>query len=437
MKKWSNQIVAAAVMLCLSFGIIGTGILHNQKSVSCHDTGKQDEVTLTLWYGDTKDQAFWERTVSEYEAGTGRQVEIRLVEEEDYIGAIGKTKEKGPDLYLADQACIQKIVRLGIAAKTAIDENYTADRFREGTFELLKYQEEYYGYPLGFDVTALMYRKDQPSDKPSLTEGQPVVPISFANITKELNASDISPQQMLLWDSENFADNYGFLAAYANIGGTDGCTPEAELNSEELIHAGEAYQKLAQLYLEGNTYTYADVKEQFAAGNLKYAIVHADVLSECQDWEPELGFASLPALNDTLKVAAFSESKLLMVNECSGKKTEAEKFAKYASVDAGSWLYETRGFLPLVRTEEMTAASEGTEGETVSKIPADKFDEYSEVFYVAYETSVKLPKLADTMNYRELMQETLRKLRDGANVRETFEELQKTFDERFNTKEKE
>jgi maltose-binding protein MalE len=261
----------------------------------------------------------------------------------------------------------------------------------------MEYQDDYYGYPLGFDVTALMYNKE-------LAE---TAPRTFQEIMDSVK-EETPASQILAWDTGNFLYNYGFVAAYAQIGGENGYESLVSVDNSEMVDAAKFYQEMCSVFCNDKDYTYDEVKQQFAEGRLSYAIVRSDVLKDYETLGFDVGFASLPNLNEEYKTASLSVTDLLMVNGFSTQKESAVDFAKFLSLTMAEQMYEDCSILPLAVT---------------AQVPAQ-----STVFYAAYETSEGLPKLMATLDYWNQMREALAQVRKGGDVQSVLESLQQTLE---------
>lgn len=398
--KYKNQLLAALIMVILSLMLIQIGSLHIRQRTNDNVDKQQETVTLSLWYDSSLYEPYFQAAAQLYQEQTGIAVTLKQVSGMEYIASIqqANVEKNSPDLYVTDSEYLQKLVRIGAAAKTETDDTYNKDCFCAGTFDAMEYQDDYYGYPLGFDVTALMYNKE-------LAE---TAPRTFQEIIDRAQQEEQPASQILAWDTGNFLYNYGFVAAYAEIGGENGYESLVSVDNKEMVAAGNFYQKLCSVFCDGKDYTYDDVKQQFAEGQLSYAIVRSDVLKDYETLGFEVGFASLPNLNEEYKTAALSVTDLLMVNDFSDQKEKAVDFAKFLSLTMADQMYEDCSILPLAVT---------------AQVP-----EQSTVFYAAYETSAGLPKLMATLDYWNQMRETLVQMRKGEDVQSVLESLQQTLE---------
>jgi maltose-binding protein MalE len=398
--KHKNQLLAAFVMVILSLALICIGSLHVRQRTLENTQTQQETVTLSLWYDSTLYEPYFQAAAELYQEKTGITVELRQVSGMEYIASIqqANVEKNGPDLYVTDSEYLQNLVRIGAASKTETNDTYNKDYFCEGTFDAMEYQDDYYGYPLGFDVTALMYNKE-------LAE---TAPRTFQEIMDRVQEEGTVASQILAWDTGNFLYNYGFVAAYAQIGGENGYESSVSVDNPEMMAAAQFYQDLCSVFCNDRDYTYDEVKQQFAEGQLSYAIVRSDVLNDYETLGFDVGFASLPNLNGEQKTASLSVTDLLMVNGFSTQKESAVDFAQFVSLTMADQMYEDCAILPLAVTAQTPVQST--------------------VFYAAYETSAGLPKLMATQDYWNQMREALALVRKGSDVQSVLESLQQTLE---------
>lgn len=395
--KIKNTVLSLVMILSLSFWVIN--IADNRTNEREHHREEtSDAEELSVWYGNSLYESYFEAAAENFEKKYNVKVKLTAVPGMEYVSSIQNANKnmEGPDVYLTDSRYLQKLVRSGAAARTDISGDYSGELFYTKAWENMEYQDNIYGYPLGFDVAVLMYNKE-------LVEQ---IPASFEDI---LNVSeknqDIPVEQILTWNTNNFMYNYCFVGKYARIAGENGYEQSTDLNNEELVEAGKVYQKLCSHFLQNSEYSYEDVKMRFARGELRFAVVSTDVLQYCKDWEISTGFAVLPDLNDHLGTASVSVTDLAMVNEYSRKKKVAAEFAKYLSVGMADEMYDLCGILPLAKGKN---------------VPAE-----SSAFYEEYEQSRSLPKLMSALDYWNKMWSTLTEIRKGTDVASAFEKLNK------------
>lgn len=401
--KIRNTAFSLVIILTLSFWVISIG--EHRVNERKDQQGQEEEIkTIEVWYSTSLYEPYLAAAAEAFEKENNVAVNLKSVEGLAYISTIqsANMNMEGPDLCLTDSRYLQNFVRIGAAARTEQDEDYSEKLFYNNVWKNMEYQGNIYGYPLGFDTTVLMYNGNFVSEV--LDSFEKIMDFSLEN-------ENIPAGEILRWSTEDFMYNYCFVGKYALIGGENGYEQTVNLNNQELFEAGAVYQKLCEYFTEHQEYSYDEVKNQFAAGKLWYAIVSTDVLKLCGGWETRTGFAVLPALNDDLQTSAVSVTDLAIVNEFSDEKEAASQFAKYLSAGMADRMYELCGVLPLAKSET---------------VPGE-----SRVFYEQYEHSQSLPKLMSTSDYWNKMRDALTKIRNGAEVVPVFEELHQLMEDRI------
>ncbi|MDY5576679.1 MAG: extracellular solute-binding protein [Lachnospiraceae bacterium] len=392
-QRMVNRVTVLLVMLLLTFFVVKIAENHVEQRNAENQPAKKEE-TISLWYNNASYEPYLQAAASAYQKEHSVRIELKKVGNLGYVTAIQEAngKKEGPDIYIVENEYLQNIVRIGAVAKTVQDKEYSKEMFCNNTWNNMEYENEIYGYPLGFDVTVLMYNKE-------LTEK---VPESFEQIM-----SLAKEQGILKWDTKNLLYNYEFVAFYADICGESGYETSVNLDNQKLVEAAKEYQELCECFIGENDFSYDDVKNSFFQGQLQYAIVSSDVLKIYKDWKIDTGFASLPDLNEKLKVSSFAVTDLAIVNGFSDEKEIADDFAKYLSLGMADQMYSLCGVLPLAKT--------------------DSVPEESKVFYASYESAISLPKLMSALNYKNEMKDALRKIKSGADVNEVLDALDESM----------
>lgn len=402
-QKIKSTALTLLIFLLLSLWVVSLG--ERRKKEMASDQEINHAFVLQVWYGNTLYEPYLREAAVRFEKlsmeeGYQAEVELKLVPGLEYLSAIEAAGERGeePDVYLVDSTSLQKLVRIRAADRTEQDKAYTQEKFVSGTWRNLDYQGEYYGYPLGFDTTVLMYNEELIEKLPETLEE--IYNFSFSH-------PEISPAEIFLWDTEQFMCSYGFVGSYALVGGESGYEEKVNLNNQELFQAGELFGQYSMQFAGGSGVTSGEVEQAFSENRLRYAVVNSDVLKNVQGWPVSTGFMVLPDWNDSLKTTPVSVTDIAMVNESTDEKEQAVRFAKYISLEMAEDMYELCGILPLAKTE--------------------KIQEQASAFYQAYEKSRSLPKLMSAVDYWSKMQDALIKIKDGADAAEIFAGLQETM----------
>lgn len=385
MIRWKNQLIAACIMLAISFGLV---LYAAGESKEGNVSTEEKKVSLTIWYTGSLYQTYLNEGARRYTDETGVEILLEQKSKLTFQNEIRQANEEGnaPDLILADETLLQTLLWMGSASKTEFDADYKRSDFATNAFDALEYEGVCYGYPLGFEALVLMYRADAKEELPK----------DLSTLCTE------EKQSIFVWDTENFLYNYAFLAEYAMFddeGRVDIC-------NENMIEAADCYRRL---YRHTGDRSYAQVLDAMATGTAKMAIVKADALVQSELWQDAMQFTSLPDLTEELEMKSPVIVDYIMCNPFSGQRQEANELARYFSLERADAMYEQTLLLPLAQTEGLPQGSE--------------------VFYQAFEEGKHLPRETALQGYWSEMSELLGRLRteDEVDVDAVMTEYQNLF----------
>ena len=394
-KGRTTAINLLVILLCSMFVIY---VAANRKSEQNVPVKETEPEVIELWYTNTLYEPYLEMAAEQFGKEENVSVKLTKMQSLDYIDRIEEANKKleGPDVFLTDSSNLQSLVWMRAAEPVELIDG-RKEAYVSGTWENLEYQGVCYGYPLGFDTTVLVHN-DTFSVEPENLESL------MAYVNKH---SETAPEDILLWDDSQFLQTYTLFGNYAVAGGETGYGREVNLSGEEFLRTATLYQQLSNLFLGEDSPSYAEIKDQFASGNLQYALIHTDGIKSFQSLEFPHSYRLLWNWTKDLETKATSVTDIVMVNSKSNKKELAEQFADYLSEEFADKMYETCGILPLAEVEGLP--------------------EESEIFYLAYEESDPLPKLTALTDYWSRWNASVKNIRKGSNVAETMGSMEEVF----------
>ncbi len=207
------------------------------------------------------------------------------------------------------------------------------------------------------------------------------------------------------WDVKDIFYNYFFVGNYMDVGGENGDdSNQIDIYNMDVITALTVYQDFNQFFsIDTETTDYSRVTEDFIAGKLVFTVATTDILEKLEaakvdgSFPYEYGVTTIAMLNSDLKSKGLSITRCAVVNGYSNKKTEAENFAKFLSVDYAENMYN--------RTGKMSAV----------KLSDDPYPQM-EGIRNTYENSVPIPKIVESSNYWILAEMMFTSIWDGSDV---------------------
>ena len=454
--KENKRIVAVLLCAIMVIGALRTG-LKPAPSENTDDTHEYND-SLVVWYTDESMTDYLNAMAVEYHENGGMRVLPRLKASGEYIESVYKSsidRDGMPDLYILSNDALEKAYLSGCAK--AIDEKgeyLNSSVFPESALDSVTYKGHKVGYPYYFETCALMYNRTylremisnkviaenvkEPASESADEETEAVeedaeevpeegtpefdeyierkideaIPETFDELLAFADSYD-APEKvegMFKWDVRDVFFNYFFIGNYIDIGGKCGDNiDEIDVYNLDAIKAMTVFQDMNSFFaFESSDVTYAQVVQEFTEGKLVFATATSDIAgrlteaSEAGEFEYEYGSTMIPDISDEMDSRSLSVTETIVVNGYTDKAEEAEKFARFLSIDHADSLYDRTGKLPSkLDAIDYTADAEHTA---------------LKAFIDEYAYSVPMPKLMATSNYWLLLEDSFASVWSGKDV---------------------
>lgn len=444
---FSIVIVVALLIVCF-FGNAYTRInLVDSNS----DNNQVENDTLTIWYTDAYLEEYLRNAAVVYEERTGIRVIPTCVSGLEYLEAIQKATIDdgyGPDLFIVGNESLEKAYLAGLCAEVEDSSRVlNSTYFPQVSLNAISYSDSKLGYPLMFECSVFLYNRtlleevaanSSSEDSSDYGEGSTESEeTETETVTTEegetLTADDILPVSIVgiiefalkhnlpegadsffKWCVSDVLYEYWFTGAYLNVGGPKGDDRDAiDIYNTEAMYGLKVFQDFKQVFsMEIDETKYDEIVKEFEEGKTLFIVADTDIIEELETakrneedgFNYEYGIASIGMLNDTLQSKGLSVTKLVAINGMSEKKSEAEDFAKFLTVDYSDNLYARTG-----------------------KFACKYQDSYQypqmEDVVKTYENSVSLPKIVETSNFWVLTEMVYTKAWDGEDVNKLLRDL--------------
>lgn len=410
-----KRIVAIIIMCLLSLGIILSTrqykrdlLVEQNKQEAEKEQVDVKEKTFDIWYQYSAYEEYLKYVAEEFEKETGVKVNLVCKDDLEYAAIINSNSVagNGPDLYIASTTMLENLYLSGIIslADTSI---VNSDNYANIAIDSVSYSDKICGYPLGYDVSVLAYNANYIN----------VEPTSFEEIKSYVGAEENGIidlegiSKMFDMESKDILYNYGFLGSYISAS-KDFKTGKliSSFNSEKAKAAAVEYLALKEYFgLSNDSRAYSSVVSDFATGKTLFAILNTSVVGDSRFASLNYNVIPVPDYNSDLSVTSMSYTEMIIVNPYSDSMEDALKFAKMSSFDYADKMHEKCGIM---------SAKKGID---YGNVIADKF-------YVAYESSVPLPKYMETEDFVLLVGNAINHIWKGEDSSEVLDALQNTYD---------
>lgn len=358
-------------------------------------TQAQERVNIRLWYCDSELTTYLEYCAAEYEtANNNVHITLTLIPETDYIDILTTEaiKPDTVDMFIVDNDKLEQVKLAGIAGENRMTDIYNVYNYSSTAIEACTYDNRLIAYPLSFDTSFLIYNASYVQDA------------AIANFEDIKNyaenfevPADSAVSSVFTCDLQDIFYNYGYLGACLNIGGAAGDNRTDIFDiTEDLTLAANLYKQLIEyFYIDINNVDYYSCLNGLENGSIVLTIgdmsMYRRVSSESGF---EIGAASFPDMNDSVKSAPLSVTTAVVVNPFSDDITVAESFAKYLTYTNTSKLYTMSG-LPACRM-------------------IDNEDDNLDRIYESYDKSVPKLKLMYSDEFYAMLEVAMHSLADGS-----------------------
>ena len=458
MKKFLSIVLLLVMTIALLFGD-SYGVLKQGES----EEERFYKNALIIWYTDPDLGEYIRDAAVTYENKTGVKVIPTEVSEVEYLEQIQKSTTEGnkaPDLFVLSNESLEKAVLSGLAGQCSDPDNVlNSTIYADAALRATTYRDRYYGYPLSFETAFLIYNEtameeiagdairaeEQAGEVTEDTEGitlaegvtaegegeaeeevlteeeiakrrakvPEILPTSVVGILDFANRHNLPSdvEGYFLWDTEDVLYSYWFAGAYLNVGGT--CSDRNEdinLYNENALYSLSVYRDFKDFFSMEDKVTYEDAVNAFLNRKCLFTVAGTDIVkklekaSEDGSFTDEYGVLPLSMLNANLSSKGLGVTNMICVNGMKENRSEAEKFADYATSEYVSNLYARCGKMSAAHLEEYAHP----QMETIEK---------------CYENSVSLPKMVETTNYYILAEMCFSNIWEGRDVNEELKSL--------------
>lgn len=405
MKKAGLLLIAGTLLLSLT----GCHVAYKD-SVTVED-GKivQDnpKTVINVIYTDEKYKEYFEYCEQAFEkANTDVDIKLDCVEETtDYIQNIVQgsySEDTTIDVYMLSDSKLGTAYLAGVTLKNPY-EDFSEDNYCQTALFACSHGENLIAYPLSYDTAFLVYRSDFMSSEDVKT---------FENIEAFAENADYSSEELSIIESIFRCDlgdifiNYGFVGAGINLGGDTGSDASVmEIATGETIKSAYDYTALIDYFSIGSDENYGATLYKFTSGKYLSTIASTYSLNEIFESGISYGIGAFPDYNDIDTTSPLSITHCLVVNQCSDYTDVASDFARFATYEAASLLYEKAGVL----SARKNIKYENTELENI---------------YASYEKASGKNKLQYGEQVYPLIEIAMHNIVAGNNAKEEFESIE-------------
>ena len=305
------------------------------------------EKVVYVRYTDEKYKSYFEYCEKAFE-NANKSVDIRLSYEKEnskYLQNIidGSYSESTTmDVYMLSDSSIGTAYLSGVAARNPY-KDFSRDNYCDTALNACSYGDYLIGYPISYDTTFLVYRKE------FLNKGNIN---TFDNIKLFAENADYSSEELSMIESIFRCDlnglfiNYGFVGKGFDIGGKLGTDNKViNLANDDALRYAEDYLTIIDYFSINKDEKYKDILDKFVTGKYLSTIISTKdipMLSEC---EFEYAMAEFPDYNNLDETSPLATTQCLVVNQNSDNIDVASDFARFATYEAAGILYEQAGAL--------------------------------------------------------------------------------------------
>ena len=463
--SFKSRIIAVFAIIAL-----GGALIYGSKFTI---SGRDESAGRLSWFDDSKETLyFWysDESLTDYISAAavefGERENVRVIPylctENEYVEAINAASVKGeqfPDAYIVSNECLEKAYLGNLAVEVEdLDGALNESNFPKTALNAVTYKDNYIGYPLCYEMAALVYnetylkdwaekqataimtgtREDDGGESEGDSEIPPEVFAIMANdiinddekyarltdyyfnsgfpttVDDILEIADTynvpeGVEGVMEWDVTDIFYNYWVIGNYVVIGGETGDDKTLiDIANENTKACLSEYEELNQFFsMSSDTTSYESVIKKFVEGKIVFTLATTDIIQTLEtakadgSFAYDYGIAPVPDINDELKSRTLSVTEVVAVNGYSVNRDLANRFASFLANDYADELYWASGKLP-------------------AKSDAEDFGP-AIVYNLEYADSISLPKLLETENYWMQTESMLAQIWGGADVNTTLE----------------
>lgn len=425
-------LIVAGIFLALVLAAQIYDIAHRAQAASAEPANMRP---ITIWYGNPDIQSYMEDAAHTLSVKLGTEVTATMVLEVDYIENICEQsvaeEMKGPDLYVASSALLEKARLAGLT--TAVDEEGVEDEYSEHALQAMTCQGELVARPFYLETSFFLYNNYYVDPE---RNGVPETIDAILAWAENYEADEVTGlvENIFQWNVADVMEDYLFLGGYTDLGGTYGDDKsQVSIDLEKAAKCMEYYQNLNAFFaIDADTITSDAVIQNFIDGKTVFTIANVPMLTKVNEavingeipeyvtsrtvktedgteevqelnYDSFYGIAGIPNLTEELETKGLSVTTGVVVNPYSPQRESAESCARYLTEDAAGTLYETSGVYPASKS-------------AIQALPA-RLQNIAPIYEEAQET----PKIMELSNIWLQMEATLSDIWRGEDVQEELE----------------
>ena len=338
-----------------------------------YEQALEEGADLYFWYDDVSYEAYFTEAAIAFYEEEGIAVELVYVDEVDYIGSIYNAtmaNEAFPDAYLLSGEELEEAYLYGVAANNHQLAAYNGV-VAENAVKASYYRDEFYGYPLSYNVCLFVYNNQFFETEPASL--QAIIDYSDDNEPAE------NVEYLLEWDAYDPFFGFPFISECVTFSKTEAEVLDV-IYDDALLETSMAFlqESLESFSIPIDTVTEESVLNDVLNGVTLCAIVDSDSLQQLAAAEA-YEVIEFPALNDTIAARSAALTDMILVNDFSTKQEAAAAFAQFLTLEKSESLWEKSGHYSVQLRENADAEER--------------------VAYRAYENAVLVPDSQDAAGF--------------------------------------
>ena len=388
MKKKIALLIAASMLASMT----GCNIAYESELATDGEnpTVSNADVVIDFCYTNEAYKEYFEFCEKEFEK-QNEDVDIVLhckAENKQYLDDIVNTtysEDSFMDVYMLSDSNIGMAYLAGVAAKNTYDV-FTEDNYCRTALNACSYGDVLVGYPLSYDTTFLLYRSD-------LLKKSDIS--SFYSLMTYSDTADFSSEEFLSieaifkCDVDEIFNVYGFIGSGVNLGGPSGVDSTiVDIDNGITERLSNEYMTLLEYFSINTGESYDVILEKFLSGKYLATIGSTFKLDEVLESEIAYGINPVPDYASMSRVAPLSMTQCVVVNMYSPNNVVASDFARFATYEAASYLYDMSAKLSARRGVQYDNAELGNIYGSYEKATIKNKLQYGEQFYPMMEIAI-------------------------------------------------
>lgn len=406
-REKSNIILSVVIMLVMATLVVFISDKLSKTSYEdesiADDLNEEIQEELVIWYYDAIYTDYIEAISAEFKEDYDVDVTFKKVSADGYLEAINQANvnnEDYPDVYILPEEMLEKAYLGGLAQINEHDKKYSEDKFSKTALSSITYKNKKVAYPLSFDVGFLVYNNKYVKETPKTFDDI----IEYAENFDGEDFPDV--MKVLEWNPAEILYNYGFVGAYMECGGENGDdTSIFDITNDNVKSSLKYYTKLQEYFsIEMENVTDKSILDDFEKGKIVYTIASMDSYNYFSEKKIDLKVCEFPDLTTELQSRSLATTNVVVVNPFSNYLRDAERLAMYMTYDKPEYVYEFTGRL--------------------SPMAYEYEEENLNAILECYDSAVVMPKLMNTLDYKQRLTVTLNNIWNGQGIKKSLKVLE-------------